>query len=124
MLKSIYQGGSIMLLAILLFESSFQNIVAITFSALVMCELLNVAFEVHHWHPLMVAAEVCTVLLYAGSLFVLTTYFDASFILTWAFAWRVALLTAVSSLPVYISIVLQHRFEPSAGSKLTKEEEP
>src|SRR3954469_16409001 len=68
MLKSIYQGGSIMLLAILLFESSFQNIVAITFTALVLCELLNVAFEVNHWHPYMVIAEIITVALYGHSI--------------------------------------------------------
>lgn len=44
--KSVYQGGCIMMFAMLLFEDSFINIVAITFTALVLAELLNVGFEV------------------------------------------------------------------------------
>jgi len=45
--SSVYQGGMIMLLAIVLFEDSFINIVSITFTALILAELLNVGFEVH-----------------------------------------------------------------------------
>lgn len=44
--KSIYQGGIIMVLAMVLFEDSFINIVGITFTALILAELLNVCFEV------------------------------------------------------------------------------
>jgi phospholipid-translocating ATPase len=53
-LKSIYQGGAIMLLAIVLFESNLNNIVAITFTSLILSELINVAFEIHKWHKYMV----------------------------------------------------------------------
>jgi phospholipid-translocating ATPase len=41
-LVSVYQGGVIMILAIVLFESSFINIVGITFTALILAELMNV----------------------------------------------------------------------------------
>eukprot|EP00833_Pecoramyces_ruminatium_P015707 jgi/Orpsp1_1/1189739/evm.model.d7180000074113.1 len=46
MLISVYQGGIIMTGSILLFEDQFQNIVSITFTALILNELLMVAFEV------------------------------------------------------------------------------
>ena len=39
---SVYQGGVIMILAIVLFENNFVNIVAITFTALIFSELTNV----------------------------------------------------------------------------------
>lgn len=38
-LVSVYQGGAIMLLASWLFESSFLNIVGITFTALILTEV-------------------------------------------------------------------------------------
>lgn len=54
--QSIWQGGVIMLLSIYLFESSFTNIVAITYTALILSELLNVAYALSF--PL-VARRVC-----------------------------------------------------------------
>jgi phospholipid-translocating ATPase len=57
-LKSIYQGGAIMLLAIVLFESNLNNIVAITFTSLILSELINVAFEIHKWHKYMVLLQI------------------------------------------------------------------
>lgn len=44
--KSIFQGGIIMLGAVIFFNDSFANIVTITFTALVIIELLNVYSEV------------------------------------------------------------------------------
>lgn len=41
-LFSVYQGGVIMNLAIVLFESKFINIIGITFTALILSELVNV----------------------------------------------------------------------------------
>ena len=38
--KSIYQGAVIMIGAVLLFEDNFVNIVSITFSALILIEIL------------------------------------------------------------------------------------
>jgi len=62
--KSVYQAGVIMVLSIFLFENAMINIVAITFTALILAELLNIAFEIQTWHPLMIASEVLTVLVY------------------------------------------------------------
>jgi phospholipid-translocating ATPase len=47
-----------MLLAILLFmDSNFVNIIAITFTALVLTEWLNIATEIEKWHVFMVISE-------------------------------------------------------------------
>jgi phospholipid-translocating ATPase len=39
-----------MLLAIILFDASLYNIVSITFTTLILTELLNVAFEIQTWY--------------------------------------------------------------------------
>jgi phospholipid-translocating ATPase len=44
--KSIFQGCVIMLATVMFFNESFTNIVTITFSALIIIELLNVYSEV------------------------------------------------------------------------------
>ncbi len=76
--QSVYQGGVIMLLAIFLFESSLVNIVAITFTALILAELLNVAFEIHTWNRYIVLSEILTFLLYFASMLILTSYFGTT----------------------------------------------
>ncbi|CAG8503587.1 1121_t:CDS:10 [Cetraspora pellucida] len=47
---SVYQGGAIMIMSILLFEDEFVNIVAISFTALIFNELLMVALEINTWY--------------------------------------------------------------------------
>ena len=43
-LKSVYQGGILMILGVVLFASTFQNVVAITFTALILTEVYHIAF--------------------------------------------------------------------------------
>lgn len=86
-----------MVASMLLFETDFVNIVAIAFTATILNELVmvslfkfvrleensesllqheqKVAVEVTTWHPLMVAAEVGSFLLYAASIAFLPQYF-------------------------------------------------
>lgn len=118
--QSVYQGGCIMILVLLLFEAHFLNIVAITFSSLIASELLNVALEIHTWHRLMVAAEFGSVIVYIASLFLLPEYFDLDFIFTWPFAWKVALITTVSCLPPAVVKYLHGKYNPSAQSKVNQ----
>jgi len=108
-----------MLLAMFLFESSLINIVAITFTALILAELLNVAFEVHKWNRYIILSEIVTFLLYLASMFVLKSYFDITFILTWSFIWKVVVTTSASCLPVYIAMHIKQKYDPPAHSKLT-----
>uniref|UniRef100_A0A671QHX4 Phospholipid-transporting ATPase n=1 Tax=Sinocyclocheilus anshuiensis TaxID=1608454 RepID=A0A671QHX4_9TELE len=59
-LISIYQGSIIMYGALLLFESEFVHIVAISFTSLILTELLMVALTVQKWHWLMIVVTAIT----------------------------------------------------------------
>ncbi|KPV71916.1 uncharacterized protein RHOBADRAFT_56295 [Rhodotorula graminis WP1] len=115
---SLYQGGAIMLASLILFESEFLNIVSISFSALVLNELVMVAVEITTWHTLMVVSEVVTLALYVVSILFLPEYFDLSFVLTTGFVWRVALIVAISAAPLGVLKYLKAKFAPTQYAKL------
>ncbi|KAF7245190.1 putative phospholipid-transporting ATPase IIB [Varanus komodoensis] len=118
-LISIYQGGILMYGALLLFESEFVHVVAISFTALILTELLMVALTIRTWHWLMVVAEVFSLCCYVASLAFLNEYFDVAFITTVTFLWKVSAITVVSCLPLYILKYLKRKFSPPSYSKLT-----
>lgn len=101
-LISIYQGGVIMYGALIMFEDEFIHIVAISFTALVLTELIMVALTIRTWHHIMILAEIFSLALYLLSLVVLKDYFDAEFIKTTDFLWKVLLITLISCMPLYI----------------------
>lgn len=74
-LSSLSIGGAIMLASLVLFESEFLNIVSISFTALVLNELIMVAVEITTWHMLMIVSEVFTLALYVISIAFLPEYF-------------------------------------------------
>uniref|UniRef100_A0A8C3FDT5 Phospholipid-transporting ATPase n=1 Tax=Chrysemys picta bellii TaxID=8478 RepID=A0A8C3FDT5_CHRPI len=129
-LISIYQGGILMYGALLLFESEFVHVVAISFTALIFTELLMVALTIRTWHWLMVVAEFFSLGCYVASLAFLNEYFgigrvsfgaflDVAFITTVTFLWKVSAITVVSCLPLYILKYLKRKFSPPSYSKLT-----
>lgn len=67
-----------MLLSLLLFESEFLHIVAISYTALVINELIMVALEITTWHTYMVLSELGTAVVYFGSMAILPAYFGRS----------------------------------------------
>ena len=92
---SLYQGAAIMIMSLALFENEFLNIVAISFTALILNELIMVALEITTWyvqetlvprfdadllfrHTYMVISEVVTLLIYMISMAFLPEYFGAS----------------------------------------------
>ncbi|XP_016134727.1 probable phospholipid-transporting ATPase IIA [Sinocyclocheilus grahami] len=78
-LISIYQGSIIMYGALLLFESEFVHIVAISFTSLILTELLMVALTVQTWHWLMIVAELLSLACYIASLVFLHEFIDTLF---------------------------------------------
>uniref|UniRef100_A0A7S0QT48 P-type ATPase C-terminal domain-containing protein n=1 Tax=Cryptomonas curvata TaxID=233186 RepID=A0A7S0QT48_9CRYP len=118
--KSIYQGGAIMLLCIYIFDDSFLHMVSITFTALLLTELLMVALEVQRWHWLMVAGELLSLLAYGGSIVALPEYFDVAYVLTATFWLKVVAITLVSCLPVSVGRWLQRRCAPPAYVKISR----
>uniref|UniRef100_A0A3B5PPM2 Phospholipid-transporting ATPase n=1 Tax=Xiphophorus maculatus TaxID=8083 RepID=A0A3B5PPM2_XIPMA len=118
-LISIYQGSIIMYGAMLLFESEFVHIVAISFTSLILTELLMVALTVQTWHWLMIVGELLSLACYIASLVFLHEFIDVYFITTVSFLWKVTAITLVSCLPLYILKYLRRRFSPPSYSKLT-----
>ncbi|XP_055848334.1 probable phospholipid-transporting ATPase IIA isoform X1 [Episyrphus balteatus] len=118
-LISIYQGGVIMYGALILFEDEFIHIVAISFSALILTELIMVALTIRTWHRLMVLAELFSLTLYLLSLAVLHEYFDWEFIWSYDFLWKVSIITLISCLPLYIIKFLRKKCSPPSYLKLS-----
>lgn len=116
--KGVYQGGVIMLLAILLFENSFIRIVSITFTALILTELIMVACEVHKLNIFIILAELGSTAMYFLSILLLPTYFDIPFVFSWGFWWRTILLTVTSVAPVYIIKYIEKKMFPPPYAKL------
>lgn len=67
-LPSAFAGSTIMYGALLLFESEFVHIVAISFTSLILTELLMVALTIQTWHWLMTVAELLSLACYIASL--------------------------------------------------------
>jgi phospholipid-translocating ATPase len=118
-LVSLYQGGIIMFGALLLFEDEFIHVVSISFTALILTELLMVTMTIRTFHWMMSAAIASSFGIYALSLYVLKDYFDASFIFSWQFLWKTVLITAVSCLPLYFLKFLRKKLSPPAYQKLS-----
>uniref|UniRef100_A0A8C2ZCR4 Phospholipid-transporting ATPase n=1 Tax=Cyclopterus lumpus TaxID=8103 RepID=A0A8C2ZCR4_CYCLU len=118
-LISIYQGSIIMYGALLLFDSEFVHAVAISFTALILTELLMVALTIQTWHWLMIVGELLSLACYVASLVFLHEFIDVYFITTVSFLWKVTVITLVSCLPLYILKYLRRRFSPPSYSKLT-----
>nr|XP_020019327.1 probable phospholipid-transporting ATPase IIB isoform X4 [Castor canadensis] len=129
-LISIYQGGILMYGALVLFESEFVHVVAISFTALILTELLMVALTIRTWHWLMVVAEFLSLGCYVASLAFLNEYFgvgrvsfgaflDVAFITTVTFLWKVSAITVVSCFPLYVLKYLKRKLSPPSYSKLS-----
>lgn len=82
-LVSIYQGSIIQGLSQLLTEVDGNRMVAVSYTVLVLNELLMVAIEITTWHLVMILSIVGTFLFYIGSIPFLGGYFDLEFVLTW-----------------------------------------
>lgn len=115
---SMYQGGMIQGLSQLLTEVDSKKMVAVSYTVLVLNELLMVAIEITTWHPVMILAIVGTFLVYVGSVPFLGGYFDLEFILTWGFAWRVVAIGAISLIPPYAGKLISRTMKPPSYRKV------
>ncbi len=79
---SIYQGCLIQGLSEVLTEVEGKQMVAVSYTVLVLNELLMVAIEITTWHWVMIASIVGTFLMYISSVPFLGDYYDLKFLLT------------------------------------------
>lgn len=82
-LVSIYQGGMIQGLSQILTQVEGNRMVAVSYTVLVLNELIMVAIEITTWHPVMILSILGTFLVYLGSMPFLGEYFDLKFVITW-----------------------------------------
>jgi len=118
-LISIYQGGVIMYGAMLLFNDELIHVIAITFTAVILTELLMLLLIVKTWHWLMVVAELMSLSFYLITLIMSPGHFDDQFIQTTAFLWKVTLLTLISWCPLWVISKLLRKINPPSYEKLT-----
>ncbi|KNE67897.1 phospholipid-translocating P-type ATPase, flippase [Allomyces macrogynus ATCC 38327] len=117
LLVSVYQGGAIMMLALLLFDRDLVHMVAISFTALIVNELVMVMVEIVTWHRYMAYALIATVAVYVASMAILPE-FDMSFVLTTAFVAKVAAMAAISCVPLVVLHRAKLHFAPPSYQKL------
>jgi phospholipid-translocating ATPase len=120
--KSIYQGSVIMLLSIILFpHDNFVNVVAITFSSLVLTELLNIYSQIQRWKVLMVLAELFSLVAYLVSIVWLKSYFDVKMIVTADFFWKVLIITFIAWLPLHLTKMIKETVWPPRSKQIQEQ---
>lgn len=120
-LVSLYQGIVIQGMSQVLVgvdSALFPKMVAVSFTALLMNELLMVAFEIITWNKIMVLSEVITFLIFVGSFPFLTDYFDMDYVTSVAFFWKTALITATALIPPWIGKALRRKLKPPSYAKV------
>ena len=115
---SIYQGSLIQGLSQILVAVDGPRMVSVSFTVLVINELVMVAFAVTTWHALMVFSILATALLYLASIPFLGAYFDLSYVLTVGFLWRVLAILSVSLVPPYLLKVARRAWKPPTYRKV------
>ena len=115
--KSIFQGTCILMLGLFLFHDSYANIVMITFTALIMIEILNVYTQIHRFTFRMMLMQVASAVVYFISIMLLKEYFDLHYI-DLGFFYKVFFIVLVAWLPFQILKFLVHQFDPSDNEKV------
>lgn len=116
---SVYQGIIIQGLTQLLVGSvDGPRMLSVSFTVLVVNELIMVAVAVTTWHPIMIACIVGTGAIYAASVPLLGDYFDLPYIVSWGWVWRVAAVAAISLVPVWGGKVIRRTWKPPSYRKV------
>ncbi|KAI0911221.1 phospholipid-translocating P-type ATPase [Ustulina deusta] len=117
-LVSIYQGSVIQGLSQLLTEVDGKRMVAVSYTVLVLNELLMVAIEITTWHLVMILCIIGTFLFYIGSIPFLGGYFDLEFVSTWGYLWRVLAISSISLIPPYAGKIIRRTMKPPSYRKV------
>jgi phospholipid-translocating ATPase len=118
-LISVYQGAVIQGLSQILLDTiTGPQLISLSFTALVLNELGMVATSITTWHPVMIFCLIGTLLIYAGSVPFLGEYFDLSYVITLDWVWRVAVVLAVSLVPVWAGKLIKQSWHPPSYRKV------
>ncbi|KAI9844875.1 MAG: putative aminophospholipid-translocase [Thelocarpon superellum] len=117
-LVSIYQGGMIQGLSQILVEVEGPRMVAVSFTVLIINELMMVAFEITTWHPVMIFSLLGTAAYYVGSVPFLGRYYDLEYVVTIGFVWRVAAIASIALIPPYAAKIIRRTWKPPSYRKV------
>ena len=81
------------------FNDSYVNIVTITFTALILIELLNVYTQIHNMSMQMILIMLATAVTYFMSIILLKSYFETSYMDS-EFFTKVGIIALVTWLPI------------------------
>lgn len=109
-----------MFTAMYAFENSFTNIVTITFSALIVIEMLNILSEVHIFKPAMIISILLTIVVYFFTIIsfrtiIMTEYIDAMYMV------KIGITCLVCWAPINIFTFVMARIDPSQERKIMNE---
>lgn len=118
-LVSVYQGAVIQGLSQILLDTiSGPRLISVSFTSLVLNELLMVAIAITTWHPVMIICIVGTALVYAASVPFLGDYFDLEYVITIDWVWRVIVVSAVAVIPIWAGKLIKHSWSPPSYRKV------
>jgi phospholipid-translocating ATPase len=116
---SLYQACFILLMTVTLFNESFTNIVTISFTSLILVEVINVLMEVKSIKLMMVGSCVITFVLYLISIFIFKTMFDLAYI-NWVFMFYVTIIAFTCCFPLWMFKFVKRCVDPSKEDKITR----
>jgi phospholipid-translocating ATPase len=96
----------------------FKSMVAVSYTCLIINEIVMVAAEITTWHPVMIFSILGTAVIYFGSLPFLGNYYSLKFVVTLGFWWRVAGIAAASLVPVYAAKLIRRTVRPPSYRKV------
>ncbi|CCH63142.1 hypothetical protein TBLA_0J01460 [Henningerozyma blattae CBS 6284] len=120
-LLSFYQGCTIQLFSqkfTSILVEDFSKMVSISFTALIINELIMVALEFHSWNKIMFITEVGTFSFYILSVPFLGEYFDLSYFRRFSFLTELIVILSLSILPVWISKAIHRKLHPPSYAKV------
>ncbi len=109
----------IMLLSFWLFEKSFTTIVTITFTSLIVIEILNVFTTLTKWSKIVCISQLTTLVLYVISIILLRRTIDVS-VIDLDFVKNVAIIVVLSWGPMQLGKWARIRFDPTESEKIMK----
>lgn len=110
--KSIYQGSMIMFLGFWLFEESVVQIVTITFTSLIILQLLNIYTELTSFSLIILVSQVLTLMVYIASIVFLKDQIDVAAI-DLLFVQRVAIIVGIAWGPMQLLKFIRKRIDPT-----------
>ncbi|ODV80892.1 phospholipid-translocating P-type ATPase [Suhomyces tanzawaensis NRRL Y-17324] len=123
-LISLHQGIVIQILSQAfqtLDQDKFKTMVALSFSCLIYNELIMVAISVFRWNKVVTSTVVITLMIYVVSVPFLSDYFDLEYVASFSYLWQVAVILALSLLPVWISRYIERKLRPPSYAKVQQD---